>query len=303
VDKKRVTEPGRNRAGVTTTLHLAVTAEKYVVEPTFKGVWSQRCMLLRGRPLLPGLVHTHSLPDEQRRGLDTLDLEALGIGPGAVPQPPWRQAGDNHGRGGRGCGPFLPRDVLVMRAERQVALAWEHGLPPPPPHRAHGPCRQPGGLHPPHRTNGGGRLAPAPAWVHRDGVCLRRLAPLGIRTRLWPPGGRPAGPSMRVRRGAHGLWAPPEAIADRNPGGLSLRRTAPPFPLLRDPNRVHPRGQAMGTPRPLAGSTGGRTPRATGVLPARVAPPRLLLSPRRPTRCPCQRRGASRLVRPGLASQ
>ena len=40
--------------------------------------------MLRGRPLIPGLVNTHSITDEQMIVLDTMDLEARGIVHGAV---------------------------------------------------------------------------------------------------------------------------------------------------------------------------------------------------------------------------
>jgi hypothetical protein len=55
---------------------------------------------------------------------------------------------------------------------------------------------------------------------------------------------------MCVLRGEQGLWVHDQAIADLNLGGLGLRRTASPRPLLRDTDRFDLIVQHLGTPRP-----------------------------------------------------
>ena len=182
--------------------------------------------------------------------LDTMDLEARCIVHGAVHKHHWRKEGENHGRCGRGCQPFIPRDLLGMIAEIQSDLPLDHGIHKQPHHREHGQCRNPFRFLQPHRTDGGGILDPAKAWFHRDVLFLVRLEHLGIRTLLGPQGGRQDSPSVRVLSGAQGLWAHAEAIADLNLGSLRLRRTAATSPRFRDTDRFYTIVQGMVTLRP-----------------------------------------------------
>jgi hypothetical protein len=57
------------------------------------------------------------------------------------------------------------------------------------------------------------------------------------------------------RAGPPGLWVPPEAIADFDLGGLRLRRTASPCPLLRPTDRFDLIVQVRVTPRPWLAPT------------------------------------------------
>ena len=101
--------------------------------------------------------------------LDALDLAAGCISHGTLHQPHRGKEGEAHGRGGRGRGPFIPGDVLVMGVERQSDLPLDHGIPEHPHHREHGQGRDPCGFLQPHRTDGGGMLDPTKARFHRDG--------------------------------------------------------------------------------------------------------------------------------------
>jgi hypothetical protein len=65
--------------------------------------------------------------------LDAVDLETARIIHDKLHQPHWGKEGEDHGRCGGGCGPFIPGDVLGMVAERQADLPLEHGIHEPPP--------------------------------------------------------------------------------------------------------------------------------------------------------------------------
>ena len=180
--------------------------------------------------------------------LEAMDLAARPIGHPAVHEPHRRQEGQPHGRCRRGSRAFLTGDGPVMIAEIEAALLLEHRLPQyphdrPPRHRRH-----PRRVLQPHRADGRGSLAPAPARCHRARVLLRRLAPLGLRTPLWPSRGGPDGPPVRVLVRDQGLWGPNQALADLDRGGLRLRRTASTRPLCGGTDRVHLRGERRRAP-------------------------------------------------------
>ena len=62
-------------------------------------------------------------------------------------------------------------------------------------------------------------------------VLLIRLEYLGIRTPLGPHRSGQDSPPVSILGGDQGLWVPDQTIADRDLGGLGLRRTASTRPL------------------------------------------------------------------------
>jgi len=182
--------------------------------------------------------------------LDAVALEAGHIIHDQLHQHHWGQEGEDHGRCGRGCRPFIPGDVLGMIVEIPSDLPLEHGIPEQPYHREHGEGRKPFGFLQPHRTDGSGMLAPTTAWFHRAMLCLIRLEQLGIRTPFWRHRGREDGPPVRILGWDEGLRGHDKARADRDLGRRGLRRTASTRPFFRDIDRFDPRVQDLGTPRP-----------------------------------------------------
>src|SRR5262245_46017614 len=68
-----------------------------------------RQRILRGRPLIPGLVNTHSITDDSMIVLDAMDLEARRIVYDEVHEHHLRKKGKHHGRRGRGRQAFVAR--------------------------------------------------------------------------------------------------------------------------------------------------------------------------------------------------
>src|SRR5215831_7272747 len=124
-------------------------------------------MLLCCSSWIPGWINAHGLTDAQMMILDAVALEAGHIIHDQLHQHHWGQEGEDHGRCGHGCRPFIPGDVLGMIVEIPSDLPLEHGIPEQPYHREHGEGRKPFGFLQPHRTDGSGMLAPTTAWFHR----------------------------------------------------------------------------------------------------------------------------------------
>jgi hypothetical protein len=60
--------------------------------------------------------------------LDARELAACRILPSKLPQRSWGEEGADHGRCGRSRWAFMPRDVLIMVAEMQMALPLDHRI-------------------------------------------------------------------------------------------------------------------------------------------------------------------------------
>src|SRR5262245_16716146 len=142
-----------------------------------------------------------------------------------------------------------------MIAKIQADLPLDHRIHQQPYHREHRQGRNPFGFLQPHRTDGRGMLDPAKPWFYRDMLFLIRLEHLSIGTLLWPYCGSQDGPSVRILRRNHDLWAHAEAISGLDLRGLGLRRTAASRPLLRDIDSFDPIVQDMVTPRPRLAPT------------------------------------------------
>ena len=164
--------------------------------------------------------------------LDSMDLAACRILHSTWHQRDRGKEGADHGCCGRSREAFIAGALLIMVAEIQADLPLDHRIHAQPHHSQHGPGRNPFGVLQPHGTDGGGSLDPATTRFHRDMVFLIRLEPLDIRPLLSPQGGGQDGPPLRVFRGAQGLWAHDQAIADLHLGDLGLRRPAAPRPLF-----------------------------------------------------------------------
>jgi hypothetical protein len=85
--------------------------------------------------LIPGRINAQGLTDEQMLVLDTLELAAHRLLQNTLPQHHRGTEGEDDGRGGRGRGPFLPGDVLVMGMERPADLPLDAGIHQHPPPR------------------------------------------------------------------------------------------------------------------------------------------------------------------------
>src|SRR5712691_12358084 len=107
--------------------------------------------------------------------LEAMDLEAYRILHGKLHQHHWGKEGEDHGSCGCGRWSFVPGDVLVVVAERQADLPLDHGIHEQPHDSEHGQGRNPFGFLQPHRTDGGGILDPAKAWLHSGILLLIRL--------------------------------------------------------------------------------------------------------------------------------
>jgi hypothetical protein len=79
--------------------------------------------------LIPGVVKTHGLTDEQRIILDAMDLKNGDIVHGEVYERYGGKEGKHHGRCRRGSGAFIAGDLPVMIAERETDLPLDHRIP------------------------------------------------------------------------------------------------------------------------------------------------------------------------------
>jgi hypothetical protein len=66
--------------------------------------------------------------------LDTIELEADRIIHNKLHQHRRGKEGEDYGRGGRGRGPFIPGDALIMVMEIQSDLPWDDGIHQQPHH-------------------------------------------------------------------------------------------------------------------------------------------------------------------------
>jgi hypothetical protein len=162
-------------------------------------------MLPRGPSLIPGRINAHGLTDEQMRVLDTMELEADRLIPNKLLQPHRGKEGADYGRGGRGRGPFLPGDVLVMVMEIPANLPLDDGLPQQPHHGEHGYGRAACRLLQPHGAERRRILAPTQAGGDGDMLRLLGLEHLSIRTFLGLQRSRQDRPAVHVLRRDQGL--------------------------------------------------------------------------------------------------
>ena len=88
--------------------------------------------------MIPGWINAHGLTDDQMMILDAVDLETDRILHNKLHQHRRGKEGEDHGRCGGGCGPFIPGDLLGMVVEIPSDLPWDHGLHEQPHHGEHG---------------------------------------------------------------------------------------------------------------------------------------------------------------------
>jgi hypothetical protein len=84
--------------------------------PRSRGYGRKQRILSYGHPLIPGLVNTHSITDEQMVVLDAMHLEAGRIVYGELHEHHRRKERKHHGCRGRRRRAFIPGDVPVMIA-------------------------------------------------------------------------------------------------------------------------------------------------------------------------------------------
>jgi hypothetical protein len=171
--------------------------------------------------------------------LDTMDLEARAIVHRGVYEHHWCKEGKHHSGRGRGGQTFVAGDLPLMLAEVEAHLPLDHGIHQQPHDREHSQRRNPLRFLQPYRTDGGGILDPAKAWLYRDMLLLIGLEDLRIRTHFWLYRRGQDRPPVRVRGGDQDLPVYDEAIADLDLGPLGLRWTAALGPFLGDADRFY----------------------------------------------------------------
>ena len=82
----------------------------------------------RCRPLIPSLVNTHRITDDQMIVLDAMDFEARRSGHGEVHEHHRRKEGKHHSRRGHGRRAFVAGYVPVIIAEIASNLSLDHGV-------------------------------------------------------------------------------------------------------------------------------------------------------------------------------
>ena len=85
--------------------------------PRSRGCGRQERILPCCRSLIPRMVNPHGLTDDAMILLDVMDLQDRCMVYDEVDQRHWRQEDTPHGRGRRGRGAFIARDVPSMIAE------------------------------------------------------------------------------------------------------------------------------------------------------------------------------------------
>jgi hypothetical protein len=229
--------PGKRRGSP--LFHAATTLDKKIPYPRSRGC-GPRQRILRGRPLIPGLGNTHSLTDDAMIVLDAMDLEARRSVSGPVHAPHRRQAGQHHGRRGRGRRAFGAGDVPGMRAARAADLPWADRLAHPPDAGEPRPRRHPLRCLQPPRADGGGMLAPTTARFPGDRLVLLHLTPLGSRTHFRLDRGGPDRPPVHLFGGPQSLGGHGQTRAARARGGRRLWWPPATRPLLGTARGCHP---------------------------------------------------------------